>query len=397
MIRSFFCRVVSEKLACCIHSYVSYIFTHLLLGSSLPLCPAPCLAAMASFRRVHQHLQGVQKLLASLRGQPCLESVAASQAKSVTEGLRGVSLSSEQAAALNSLIIDGDSWPAKLASELIQLIATSTSACPTTTSAARMKQQDFQAITEYFSMSQWHLFSDRSVVEDTKLDVMLDLCLSLGLRCPSEHTFQMLTMLWRLAVSGPEQLDGLAWSAKLDYLHHVKRVFKRKASRVVSPAHFILELPPLPATFKADHPDVYREVFAHSEPTKCPIPLPILKGYQDRFPCRSTRQAPVSQQVAANTDMQAMVGMMSQMLQMLSRGPSSSSSSSNDDIRIEFLNPTRGAQSALSAPNSSSTISVPVPPVVAPSLVAPVAVAPAIDGDLPIVVVPKAKGKGKND
>ena len=324
------------------------------LKLSLRSAPLP-LAAMASFRRLQQHLQGVQKLLASLKGQPCLQSVAVSQANSVAQGLKGVSLNTDNAAALNSLILEGGHWPSALAAELIEKIAEATSTIPQATSTDRTQNQDFQSVSEYFTMAQWHLFSDRSVVEDTKLDVMLDVCIGLGLRNPSEKTSQFLTMLWRLSVVGPEQLPGIVWADKLAWLHHVKSVFLKKASRVFSPKHWIKELPDSVLSFKASYPDVYGEIFSTSGPVKCPIPIATLKMHQKTFPCRNSKQPPkpILQHSAGSTDMQNVVGLISQVLQM-HMARTAGGGSSSGDIPITMLTPNRDPLASLGGMASSA-------------------------------------------
>ena len=84
---------------------------------------------MSGYKLLQAHLQGVAKLLASLKDQPCLDSVAGAQKQAVLQSLQGVVLTGEQAADLNKLIADGG-WPGDMASSLVGEVSKRISAMP---------------------------------------------------------------------------------------------------------------------------------------------------------------------------------------------------------------------------------------------------------------------------
>ena len=140
-------------------------------------------------------------------------------------------------------------------------------------------------------MEGWHCLSARNVSHDGKLDLLLDLSIALGLRCPSEHSMQLLAALHKISCEGPEQVRLLGCEEKLQAVRHVKRVFHRKISGLPPPLHHVANLHATSAAFKAEFPQVYASVDKASEPVISPIPEHIMRELQYSFPMRSTKKA----------------------------------------------------------------------------------------------------------
>ena len=81
----------------------------------------------------------------------------------------------------------------------------------------RTKAQNWEAISQYYTMETWHALSDLRVLEASKLDLVLDVPRALGLRFPSETTFQVLATMHCLATHGPDRAKGLSMDAKLAF------------------------------------------------------------------------------------------------------------------------------------------------------------------------------------
>ena len=337
---------------------------------------------MSGYKLLQAHLQGVAKLLASLKDQPCLDSVAGAQKQAVLQSLQGVVLTGEQAADLNKLIADGG-WPGDMASSLIGEVSKRISAMPAV-EAARAKLQNFEAIHGYFTMSQWHGFSDRSIAAEPKLDAILDHSVALGMRNPTESTVQLITTLWRLSVVGPEHLAMIPYGQKLEFVHFVKRAIKRKTANLAAPLHYLVVLP-CASQFKVDHPEIYGATFLSGDPVVCPIPMATLKEHQSSFPMRSTKRCPMVAQQGSSTDQ--MLQMMHIMMQQI-RGGGRDAGSSSDDVRIQMLTP-RSAQALV---QRAQTIEIEDRPSVevGPSEVPKVEVGPS-----QVEVGPSSKSLGK--
>lgn len=337
--------------------------------------------AASTFKRLEAHLLGTQKLLATLHGQPCLGTVAQGQCSTFISSLQGVSLAVEHASVLNELVVKTQ-WPSSLSSQILQAIAERTSTAPALGSM-RSKLQNFEHLFQYLTMEQWHCLSDRRVSHEGKLDLLVDLAIGLGLRCPTEPSVQLLATLHTMSCHGPEQIKFLAFDEKLQALRSTKRVFKRKISGLPTPVNYIANLPSSTAAFKAEFPQVYACLYKTSEPVASPIPESLLRELQHSFPMRCTKKAalPAAQ-------MGDVSGMMQQVLQMAGRalgmvgfgGGCSSSSSSNDSLRIQMLSPARLDRPLLQDLPQQPASLQPAPALqqeLTPAVVQPILAAPA--------------------
>ena len=165
-------------------------------------------------QRLECSLQAVQKLLGQLEGQPCFQQVARTQASNF-EKLLGKSpvLGADAATRLNELVLSS-AFPNDIKSRLVERIS-NLSTTSVADGSQRMKQQDFQTIFEYLPADSWHALASSQVAEGAKLQFLVDLCLNLGARNPSEDTFAMITALHLISLHGIDKLDGLTWQARL--------------------------------------------------------------------------------------------------------------------------------------------------------------------------------------
>ncbi|CAK0822153.1 unnamed protein product, partial [Prorocentrum cordatum] len=154
----------------------------------------------------------------------------------------------------------------------------------------RMAQQDYECIFGYLTAGSRHQLALADVPEEAKLNVLVEVAISLGLRNPTEGTHQMLTAMWRMAVDGAEAAKNLAWAAKYSYLQQTKRVFKRQVSRLPAPPVRLIELPTSPSTFCENHPDFFKQVYGDELPAACPAPGAATRSVQATYPCRNTKQ-----------------------------------------------------------------------------------------------------------
>ena len=290
----------------------------------------------STIKRLEAHLFGTKQLLATLEGQPCLDSVAQGQCETFLASLGNVSLTVAHASALSELVAKA-AWPAKLSSQMLQAIAEHTSTAPALGSYRSMLQ-NWEYINQYITMEGWHCLSAHSVSHEGKLHLLLDLAIALGLRWPTEASMQMVATLHKISCEGPEQVKLLGYDEKLQAVRHVKRIFHRKISGLPPPLHHVANLHATSAAFKAEFPQVYASVYKASEPVISPIPEHIMRELQYSFPMRSTKKV-------APTTAQMNELLLQQVLQMAGRALGLSGEhcfgggSSKDPLRIQMLTP----------------------------------------------------------
>ena len=241
---------------------------------------------MAAFKRLESHLLALQRLLVTLEGQPCIASVAETQGEVFLASLQGANLTLEQCCALTKVLRES-ALPDKLRTKLLGAVANQTSAVPSV--GGRVRLQNFEAISNYFTTEQWFCFSDLNVATEAKLDLLLDASVHLGLRNPTERTFQMLARLHQLAAQGPDKTRLMSFEQRFAAVQYAKRTLRRKTSSLPAPYKYIPTLPEDPADFQDDCPDIYTAVFGTNNPVRCPIPPATLQACQAAFPMRSTK------------------------------------------------------------------------------------------------------------
>jgi len=123
------------------------------------------------------HVEAAAKLLQNLEGQPCIETVAASQARSVMTGLREAgTLTGDQAASLTAGV---KCFPCDLRDQLVSEVANRIAWTPAQ-SGLRTTLQNFVHIHQFFTTEERHAFSNRGAPQETKLDLLLDRAVELG-------------------------------------------------------------------------------------------------------------------------------------------------------------------------------------------------------------------------
>ncbi len=288
---------------------------------------------MSAYKRLECNLQAVQKLLTTLRDQPCLEQVAKTQADNFEKILRTSPIDAEQAASLIEIVM-ASPFPKHLKDQLVEAISSAPTSAIGTMTTKRVKQQDFSTVFDYLPVDTWHSLANSNVSEEAKLDLLLDLSIGLGARNPSEDTFAMLTALHRMSVDGPEQVKALSWNFRLECNQHTKRVFRRKVSGLVPPFAFLEVLPTVPTTFKAAYPEEWTKIYGTSPPVSCPMGEARVRHVQDLIPRRNTKKAVALEQ----PDMLSTIlqPMLQQIVQRFVQPGSASASS--DGLRIQMLN-----------------------------------------------------------
>ena len=130
----------------------------------------------------------------------------------------------------------------------------------------RAKLQDFTSVAVYFKRSQWEAMS--KAAGGDPLDTIFQHVARLGLKYPTEHTWQRLTAIYLCVTSGVDSAACMAPNAKVELLKHVKRSGRRMfAPGVVG----VGILPQSPANYEAAFPEKYNAVFGNEPPAANPF------------------------------------------------------------------------------------------------------------------------------
>ena len=139
-----------------------------------------------------------------------------------------------------------------------------------TPKAKRRDQQHWDKILNCYDRTSWELLCNSHAPANSKLDVILNQPIRLGLRLPSEPTFHSLSALWLLCANGggADSSDRATWQKRL------KLEFRRRARKSVHIADLMFSLPE-PCTLDKTHPDLYAAAYERGPPL--PIPMKVAK------------------------------------------------------------------------------------------------------------------------
>ena len=153
--------------------------------------------------------------------------------------------------------------------------------------AKRRQLQDFMAIAMYGSRQFWDQMMAESTGKDAKLSLLIGLCISLGLRLPSEPTFKLLCSLWMFMSETREQLVNFSKQQKTVLLFHVKSEFIKVKRQSPEPHMWVPVLPLSPAAFQREFHTLYAARFAEgSDPIPAPFDTRAVHELNSTYTCR---------------------------------------------------------------------------------------------------------------
>ena len=205
-------------------------------------------------------VRAVRSLLDAMQGKPGLEAVKDAQMSRLADL---VSKSSVTTAECPAILEEIDKCGLAKGNELMVAVSQRVGAG---TQVTRAKLQDFTSLAVYFKSSQWEAMSKAAAGDP--LDTIFQHASRLGLKYPSEHTWQRLTAIYLCVTSGIDGAGCMAPVAKVEFLKHVKR----SGRRVLAPG--VVEvgvLPQSPADYKAAFPEKYSAVFGNEPPAANPF------------------------------------------------------------------------------------------------------------------------------
>ena len=170
----------------------------------------------------------------------------------------------------------------------------------------RRNQQDFKAMTNYFTRRRWNFLSS-NLSYDIISTALKDDAVRLGLRNPLEPTSKFLTSL-ALVLSHSKDLSKISHAGKIVYFKTFKQDFKRMARDAPHPRVYLDKLPADPAELKAADLELWVNVYGEEEPVSvCQHLLQDVLSFDTTYRCRGgvgaefTRHGPL-QMNAASTE-----------------------------------------------------------------------------------------------
>jgi len=122
----------------------------------------------------------------------------------------------------------------------------------------RSQQHWSPQILGYATRQDHELLSNPDIAAHIKIDRIINVCMDLGLRCPSEQTMKYICSWWQVVSHSPSALGQLSTFDKMNFLATAKRQFDLCRRRAPEPYRFCERLPVDPVEFLRDIPELYR-------------------------------------------------------------------------------------------------------------------------------------------
>ncbi len=150
----------------------------------------------------------------------------------------------------------------------------------------RRQQQDFASFLQYGTASFWAVFNGDTTAPTSRLSLLCQHLVRLGLRCPSEPTFKAMTSVWLVATHARSDLWNLDTQAKLTFMRHVKSTFDGYRRKAAEPQAYIDVLPADATQFLRDYRQMWDSAFGESLPEPCPLDFSVVAAFDGSYGCR---------------------------------------------------------------------------------------------------------------
>ena len=257
---------------------ISFRPLHLLFK---PVCTPSGIAAIVMGDTVAARLAAASRLLAETNGTASFAAISAVQRDALLELINATTLTAVERADLSTEIVKIDWHGEDKAVLLASLDRQSTPA------QHRKPLQDYTAIVHYFQQEKWDFLKAEHNNSDMKLATIIQQCILLGLRCPSELTLKFICTLWIfVSERNPFSLDP---SQKHHLLKFTKTTFDRtRRSTAWQPLVHIMMLPLSPQAMQIGRPSLWQRCFGDREINLTPpFDVNLVHQLNDSYSCRS--------------------------------------------------------------------------------------------------------------
>jgi len=238
---------------------------------------------MSDSGEVRRRLDAAALVLGNLEGAAGHEAASRLQKHALIATTNRSTIASDDRAEL-SCIVAAMKWHGSDRDDVLQALLVEPCCTP---SRSRRTLQQYFAVTEYLTRSEWDSLIAEKNTATTKIDIIVNRCIRLGLRRPTEHTLKLLTSLWLAVSEAPERLAAMPTSQKVDSARYFKACFKAAARRAAEPGLHLERLPATPAELQAKHASTYGNAYEPGEaPIPCPIDLAPMRSVDVSFRCR---------------------------------------------------------------------------------------------------------------
>ena len=234
-----------------------------------------------------QHIRAVALLLESVKGSPSGPEIRKQQVlslKHMFQSRRFTPAEAEQLAeALNSIQWD----PVELVELQAELLSKDTDSL---TGLSRRPLQDYTSMHNFMTTDVWDRLQSKERQQRDGLDVLLLFAIRLGLRCPTEATYQTIACIHMLAQDGLSNVQQMTLDQRLAQVRSVKSCFRNALNHAVDVLRVhVLRLDDL----EEKHPDIWLQVFGDGNPVSSRITWQDLSQCMLMTPMRASRRASV--------------------------------------------------------------------------------------------------------
>ena len=297
------------------------------------------------------HLKALATFLDTVQSTSAFGDVVKQQKLHFSQQLSTMSLSVSDANEIISALRSAP-WPADILNTMLAEVASKTTAggggMP-----HRLAMQDFKHMSVYLPAKLWTILQADSELT-SKIELLLQHACNMGLRTPSEPTFQALTGILLGAHEGVTEAINKCSQSKYAVYTSMKSMFK-KTQQGLGVTSWIHPLPATIAEFRAKYPEAFAQIFSSDPPSTCPLDSIGLKNLIDSVPMRKTHRQ-VSQSLKAVAVASDASSMMMQMWQMMMQQQQHllQQPQGGTPLNIQFLKPNIGGQAVDSGHSDSS-------------------------------------------
>ena len=294
------------------------------------------LAHMAD--HIVRHIEAVGDFVAQLGQSESTDKVLRAQRSHIESMLASARLTIVEGAKIMKALSSAG-FPEETKTQIASIIASRTSAdIQSSVFSGRPTMQNYCTISAYFPKELWlALLDNKSTTTGQSLDMLLEVCIKLQLRYPTEPTLQHLIALHLVLSSGVAGATSMAPQLKYATLQHIKKTLRARA-KDASISVVITELPADPAVFAKLHPDLFMSIYGRLAPSPAQVDLGTVSAIQATIPMRKTSKlmsstSPAGPSGAFSTDHGAFQMLMQMFMQSMGRA------SSSNEVPIHFCRP----------------------------------------------------------
>ena len=326
----------------------SFIFCHIAVPLNQVVSLRPSFGSMAA--QLVSHLQALGSFMKQIKNTPSFADVCSNQRSHYSQQLSTMTLSIQEASQVADALKNMP-WGAGVLESMLQELAEKTAVSAPNPKGSKTNPQDYRSVPSYFTNDHWAMLKG-SVSSMRKLEAIVGHAIRLGLKVPSEPTFQVITALYIASTNSVAPRD-MASADKYQMLQYIKKVFKKAVGKTVVSCLCITELPAEVDGFRTKHSDTYKEAFGDSEPCECQFDEVLFSSLIASVPMRNTNQMVKGASDSGSSQQSQLVQMMQTMMQQCMPRMQ------QPDLDIRFLQSPR-QQSLQSPPQAALCDAIPL-------------------------------------